>query len=80
MSTKQLREHEWAFERLNRYLDGELGDEETARIAAHVSQYDTCRRRLVELCGVEQAYARESARGEPAPDYQGRLLDRLRAD
>jgi anti-sigma factor RsiW len=80
MSTEQLREHEWVFERLNRYLDGEFGDEEAAGIAAHVSQCDTCRRRLVELCGVEQAYARELARGEPAPDYQGRLLNRLRVD
>ncbi len=33
MSTEQLREHEWVFEQLTRYLDGELGDEETAGIA-----------------------------------------------
>jgi anti-sigma factor RsiW len=80
MSTEQLREHGWVFERLNRYLDGELGDEATATMAAHLSQCGPCRRRLAELRGVEQAYAREPARGEPAPDYKGRLLERLRGD
>jgi anti-sigma factor RsiW len=80
MSTEPLREHEWVFEQLNRYLDGELGDEERIGIAAHLSQCDTCRRRLAQLRGVEQAYARELAPGEPAPDYQGRLLESLRDD
>jgi peptide chain release factor subunit 1 len=80
MSAEQLREHEWVFEQLLRYVDGELGDAETAAIAAHLSQCDTCQRRLVELRSIEQAYARELTRGEPAPDYRVRLLERLRGD
>jgi peptide chain release factor subunit 1 len=80
MATEQLREHEWVFEQLLRYLDGELRDEEIAAIAAHLSQCDICRRRLAELRGVEQAYARELTRGELAPEYRSRLLERLRRD
>ena len=80
MATEQLREHEWVFEQLLQYLGGELRDEETAAIAAHLSQCDICRRRLAELHGVEQAYGRELTRGEPAPEYRGRLLERLRSD
>jgi peptide subunit release factor 1 (eRF1) len=80
MATEQLREHEWVFEQLLRYLDGELGDEETAVIAAHLSQCDICRRRLAELRGIEQAYARELTRGEPSADYQAHLRERLRGD
>jgi peptide chain release factor subunit 1 len=80
MANEQLREHEWVFEQLLRYLDGELRDEETAAIAAHLSQCDICRRRLAELRGVEQVYGRELTRGEPAPEYRSRLLERLRSD
>jgi anti-sigma factor RsiW len=80
MANEQLREHEWVFEQLLRYLDGELRDEETAAIAAHLSQCDICRRRLAELRGVEQAFGRELTRGEPAPEYRSRLLERLRSD
>jgi anti-sigma factor RsiW len=77
MPTEQLREHERVFEQLDRYLDAELEDGEAAVVAAHLSQCDICRQRLAELQGVEQAYARELARGEPAPDYRDRLLKGL---
>src|SRR5919197_446998 len=80
MSTEQLREHERVFEQLLRYVDGELGDAETAAIAAHLDQCETCRRRLAELRGIEQAYARELTRGAPSADYQARLRERLRGD
>jgi peptide subunit release factor 1 (eRF1) len=80
MSTDQLREHERVFEQLDRYLDAELEDGEAAGVAAHLSQCATCRQRLAELRGVDQAYARELTRGEPAPDYRRDLLKGLRSD
>jgi peptide chain release factor subunit 1 len=80
MSTEQRRDHEWVFEPLIRYLDGDLEDAETAAVAAHLDQCDTCRRRLAELRSVERTYARELTRGEPSADYRARLRERLHGD
>ncbi len=78
MAAEQMQAHEEIFAQVLQYLDGELGADEAAAAAAHVTECATCWRRLAELRGIERAYAGEQREGEPSLEYRARLLKRLR--
>jgi len=71
------REHEWVFEHLAAFMDGELDEEDTPDAATHLAECEMCQRRLRELRGVEAAHAGGSDRGVPEA-YHEALVEELR--
>ena len=64
--------------RLSDYLDGDLGDDDRARIEAHVAACDVCARFGATFSEVVARVRGELAPAEPlSADVAGRLRDRL---
>ncbi len=65
-------------ERLSAYQDGEIGQEERERIAAHMKACASCRRAYAELGEIWQSLER-IPKIEVSAGFQGRLFDRINA-
>jgi anti-sigma factor RsiW len=73
---RYMREHRWTHAHLSEYLDRELGDEEVARVEAHVGICPHCRRVLATLRRTVTGL--RSLHAEPAPDVADGVIGRLR--
>ncbi|RLC85052.1 MAG: hypothetical protein DRI79_11930 [Chloroflexi bacterium] len=70
--------HDWVFEHLAAYMDGDLNEEETREVAEHLAACTLCQRRLNELRSVEDAYA-SGPEEKPSAAYRAALVERVRA-
>lgn len=69
--------HDWVFERLSAFMDGDLGEDDTKEVAEHLTECSSCQQRLRELRSVETAYASGSEE-KPSSAYREALMEELR--
>lgn len=65
-------------ELLVEYMDGGLGPEERAAVAAHLSGCEECRRELEEYAEIRRVVAEESPLPEPSQEVMARLSEAAR--